>query len=164
MWKRAAVVLLGAVLICASQALAIEQPRIVPRSQRISRPIEQVFRTLKVYFSDAALSQFKLVRANNLTWTLVAKRSDIDDETWTNWAFCKAPPIAMIYSLKQGDVTVTVHLERAGNDATFTTVTADFTGTYTLGANEQDIDCISKGALEQQIMTVASGGVGKPGS
>jgi hypothetical protein len=164
MLKRAVVFLLGAVLICAGQALAIEQPRIVPRSQRINRPIEQVFGTLKEYFSDAAMSQFKLVRSNNLTWTLVAKRSDIDDETWTNWAFCKAPPVAMIYSLKQGDVTVTVHLERSGNNATFTTVTADFQGTYALGANEQDIDCISKGALEQQIMTVASAGAAKPGN
>jgi hypothetical protein len=163
MLKRATVVLL-AVLICAAQALAIEQPRIVPRSQRINRPINQVFGTLKEYFSDAALSGFKLVRSNNLTFTLVATRSDIDDETWTNWAFCKAPPIAMIYSLKQGDVTVTVHLERSGNNATFTTVTADFAGTYALGANEQDIDCISKGAVEQQIMTVASGGVAKPGN
>jgi hypothetical protein len=162
MLKRATVVVLGAVLICASRALAIEQPRIIPRAQRINRPIDQVFGTLKEYFSDIALSQFKLQRANNLTWTLVAKRSDIDDETWTNWAYCKAPPIAMIYSLKQGDVIVTVHLERSGNDATFATVTADFTGTYALGANEQDIDCISKGVLEQQIMSIASGGAAKP--
>jgi hypothetical protein len=164
MWKRATVVLLGAVLICAGYALAIEQPRIVPRRQRINRSISQVFGTLKEYFSDVSLSQFKLVRANNLTWTLVASRSDIDDETWTNWAFCKAPPIAMIYSLKQGNVTVTVNLERSGNDATFTTVTADFTGTYALGANEQDIDCVSKGELEKQIMTVAAGGTAKPGN
>jgi hypothetical protein len=164
MLKRASVILLGAVLICAGQARAVEQPRIVPRSQRINRPLEQVFGTLKEYFSDPVLSGFKLVRTNNVTWTLLAKRSDIDDETWTNWAFCKAPPIAMIYSLRQGDVTVTVHLERSGNNATFATVTADFQGTYALGANEQDIDCISKGVLEQQIMTVAAGGAAKSGN
>jgi hypothetical protein len=161
MLKRASVILLAAVMSGAGPALAIEQPRIVPRSQRINRPIEKVFGTLKEYFSDAALSGFKLERANNVTFILVATRSDIDDENWTNWAFCKAPPIAMIYSLKQGGVTVTVKLERSGNDATFATVTADFKGTYALGANEQQIDCISKGALEEQILTVAKGGATK---
>lgn len=162
MLKRTSAILLGAMLICAGTALAIEQPRIVPRSQRINRPIEKVFGTLKEYFSDPVLSGFKLVRTNNLTWTLLATRSDIDTETWTNWAFCKAPPLAMIYSLKQGGVTVTVHLERSGNDATFATVTADFKGTYALGANQQEIDCISKGTLENQILTVAGGGTTKP--
>lgn len=164
MLKRATVVLFAALLICASHAFAIEQPRIVPRSQRIERPISQVFGTLKEYFSDAVLSGFTLVRTNNLTWTLVAKRKVLDTETWTNWAFCKAPPLAMIYSLKEGSVTVTVNLQRSGNNATFATVTADFKGTYSLGANQQEIDCVSKGELENQILTVAAGGTTKPGN
>jgi hypothetical protein len=164
MLKRSSALLSAAILLWATSALAVEQPRIVARSERINRPIEQVFGTLKEYFADSSLSMFKLVRVNNLTWTLVATRSDIDDETWTNWAFCKAPPIAMIYKLQQGDVTVTVKLERSGNDATFATVTADFKATYALGANEQDIDCISKGAVEQEILTVAKGGAAKTGS
>lgn len=162
MLKRATVVTLAALLICASYAFAVEQPRIVPRSQRIGRPIGQVFGTLKEYFSDPVLSGFTLVRTNNLTWTLVARRTVLDTETWTNWAFCKAPPLAMIYSLKEGGVTVTVNLQRSGNAATFATVTADFKGTYALGANQQEIDCVSKGELENQILTVAAGGATKP--
>jgi hypothetical protein len=154
--KRYAFALAIAGLILASGALAdVEQPRIVPRSARIDKPAEQVFSTLKRYFSDPTLSMFRLVNADPGKLTLIATRDSIDDENWTNWAACQAQPLEMLYKLEDGTVKVTVQLERSGNTATFASVTADFQGKYGLGSSETTIDCISRGGLEQSILTVA---------
>jgi hypothetical protein len=155
MLKRALVVVPAALLLFATSVAAIEQPRLVPRSAHIDRPIKQVFDTLKRYFSDPGLSMFHVVSAESVSGTIVAKRDGIDNENWANWAFCKTGPAEMIYQFNDGAVTVTVKLEPSGKKATFATVTADFQGTYTLGSAENQVACISQGGLEQTILAVA---------
>jgi len=141
----------------SSAAFAIETPRVISRSDKVDEPIDQVFGTLKQYFNDSSLSGFRLTSEDKKTWTLVATRSDIDGANWQKWAFCKTSPEQMIYKFEGGTVSVTIELQKAGNDATFTIVSADFHGDYGLGSRETTIDCVSKGALETDLITVAGG-------
>ena len=141
----------------SSSALAIDTPRITSRSDKVDKPIDQVFGTLKQYFTDSSLSGFRLTNADQKTWTLIATRTDIDGANWNNWAFCKTSPEQMIYRFEGGTVSVTVELQKAGKGATFTTVSADFHGDYGLGSQETTIACVSKGALETDLIAVAGG-------
>ncbi len=142
-------------------AFAIETPRIVPRMQEVRKPIDEVFEALRKYFTDSSLSHFQLVSADKKTHTLVAKQSAIDDESWRSWAFCQTGPVQMIYKLEDGTVTVKVKLEKSTRHSTFVTVTADFQGTYGLGANQNKVDCTSKFVLEDSILAVAGALPGK---
>lgn len=144
-------------VVAASYALAIETPRIIPRSDKVEHPIDQVFGTYKQYFNDSSLSGFRLTNADQKSWTLTAVRSDIDGANWNKWAFCKAPPEQMIYQFQDGTVTVTVQLQKDGKDAAFVVVSADFQGNYGLGSQHATIDCVSKGNLEQELIAVAGG-------
>lgn len=63
----------------------------------------------------------------------------------------------MIYQIEGGTVTVTVQLQKAGNQSAFVTVSADFQGNHGMGSQEATIDCISKGSLEQDLIAVAGG-------
>ncbi|HXW84623.1 MAG TPA: hypothetical protein VEJ86_09485 [Candidatus Binataceae bacterium] len=144
-------------LLVASSASALEPPRLIPRSQRIDRPIEQVFTTLKTYFSDPALSMFNLKSAERVSGTIVATRHGIDGGTWSRWAACTTSPEQMLDQLEDGAVTVTIKLEPSGNRATFISATADFRGTYGLGSSSTIIECVSKGGLEQSLIAVATG-------
>jgi len=141
----------------SSAALAIDTPRVISRSDKVDKPIDQVFGTLKQYLKDSSLSGFSLTSEDKKTWTLVAIRSDIDGANWEKWAFCKTSPEQMIYRFEGGKVSVIVELQKAGNDATFTTVSADFHGDYGLGSQETTIDCVSKGVLETDLIAVAGG-------
>ncbi len=143
--------------LLVSIALAIETPRIIPRSERVERPIDQVFGTLKQYFNDSSLSGFAPKSADQKTWTLVATRSGIDSATMNNWAFCKASGQQMLYRFQDGTVTVTVQLQKASTNATFVTVSADFQASYSLGSQEAKIDCTSSGNMEQDLIAIAGG-------
>ena len=135
-------------------AAAVEMPRLIPRSQQIARPMDEVYASLKKYFADPALSRFKLVSANPATHTLVATMSGIDNESWSKWAFCKTGPVEMIYKFEDGTVTITVGVETTTTKSSFATVTADFEGSYQLGSNENKVACVSKGELEDNIHAV----------
>ncbi len=153
--------LIASVMLSAGvTTLAIEPPRLIPRSEKIARPADQVYASLKKYFSDPALSRYQLVSADPKTRTLVAKMSGIDNASWNNWTFCKTGPAEMIYSYEDGRATVTVKVEETTKKTSFATVTADFEGTYTLGSNENKIACVSKGGLEENLLAVA----GAPGA
>ena len=143
--------------ILVSPVLALETPRIIPRSERVEHPIDQVFGTLKHYFNDSSLSGFRLTSADDKSWTLIATRSGIDGENWKRWAFCKTSAQQMIYQFEDGTVTVTVQLQKAGNESAFVSVSADFQGNYGLRGQETTIDCVSNGSLEQDLITVAGG-------
>jgi len=150
-------ILTATIVFAPLWATAIETPRIIPRSARIERPIEQAYGTLKQYFADSSLSGFRLTSTNEKAWTLVATRSGIDGANWNHWAFCKASPEQMIYQFKQGTAAVTVELQKSGTQATFATVSVDFQGTYGLGSDEATIACTSKGNAEQDVIAVAGG-------
>ena len=142
-------------LLFLTPAFAIEAPRIVPRMSEIQKPVDQVYATLEKYFTDPSLSKFRLVSENKKTRTLVAKVSGIDDESWRRWAFCETGPVQMIYKLEDGSVTVTVKLEKSSRHSTFATVSADFQGTYGLGANANKVACTSKFVLEDDLLALA---------
>lgn len=156
MRNRSIVISLLMVMI-AFPALALETPRIISRSERVEHPVDQVFGTLKHYFDDSSLSGFRLTSADDKSWTLIATRSGIDGENWNTWAFCKTSAQQMIYQFEDGTVTVTVQLQKAGNQSAFLTVSADFQGNYGLGSQQATIDCVSKGSLEQDLIAVAGG-------
>jgi len=158
---RAASIVTPMVLAILTPVFAIETPRIVPRMNEIQKPVDQVYATLKKYFTDSSLSNFKLVSEDKKTGTLVAKLSGIDDESWRKWAFCETGPVQMIYKLDDGTVTVKVKLEKSTRHSTFATVSADFQGTYGLGANENKVACTSKFVLEDDILAAAGAATGK---
>ena len=149
-----------ALLLMLSTSFAIDQPRIVPHSGRVDRPIEQVYSSLKAYFSDPTLSFFTLQSAQQAKGsdTLAAHRSGIDHATWNQWTACQGEAQQMIYQFSDGSVTVNVKLEPSGNQATFVTVTSDFQGTYELAGQSTTIACMSKGGLEDSILSIAGGG------
>ncbi|MGZ3919569.1 MAG: hypothetical protein ACXVC7_04725, partial [Bacteroidia bacterium] len=142
-------------LFILAPAFAIDTPRIVPRVQEIQKPAGEVFFTLKKYFTDASLSHFELLSADERTHTLVAKQTALDDLTWRNWAFCETGPVQMIYKLQDGTVTVTVKLEKSPPHSTLDTVSADFQGRYALGGNQTTVACTSKFVLEDSILAAA---------
>jgi hypothetical protein len=134
---------------------AIESPRIVPRITQVPQPADEIFTRLKKYFSDPTVSHFQLVSADPRTRTIVAKQSGIDGASWNNWAFCKAGPVQMIYKYQDGTATVTVKLEKTNRHLTLVSASADFEGLYALGANQNQVACNSKFALEENILAVA---------
>ena len=152
---RAASIVISLLLFTLAPAFAIDTPRIVPRIQEIQRPVGEVFHTLKKYFTDASLSHFQLVSADERTHTLVARQTALDDLTWRNWAFCETGPVEMIYKLQDGTVTVTVKLSKTTPHSTLADVSADFQGRYALAGNQNTVACKSKFALEDQILAAA---------
>jgi hypothetical protein len=158
---RAASIATPIVLAILSPAFAIEAPRIVPRMNEIQKPADEVYATLKKYFTDPSLSNFKLVSEDKKKGTLVAKLSGIGDESWRKWAFCETGPVQMIYKLEDGSVTVTVKLEKSTRRSTLASVSADFQGTYGLGANENKLACTSKFVLEDNILAAGGAAPGK---
>jgi hypothetical protein len=146
----------------AWRADALEPPRVIPESGRVAKPVEQVFGTLKGYFSDVGLSKFNLVSADAATETIVARQTGIDNARWKQWAACKTDALHMVYQFSDGTATVTVKLTHGAQDTTFVTVSADLQGTYALANNVLNVACVSTGTLERQILTVA--GVPQPTS
>ena len=152
---RAASIVVLLLLFTLAPAFAIDTPRIVPRVQEIQRPVGEVFHTIKKYFTDASLSHFQLVSADERHYTLVAKQTALDDLTWRTWAFCETGPVQMIYKLEDGTVMVNVKLSKTTPHSTLATVSADFQGRYALGGNQNTVDCKSKFALEDQVLAAA---------
>src|SRR5260370_4262807 len=152
--------IIASIILCTSfsvltPAFDIETPRIVPRMDEIHKPVNEVFASLKKYFTDSSLSTFQLVSADERTHTLVARQTVTDDLTWRNWAFCEAGPVQMIYKLQDGTAMVTVKLEKTDKRSTLASVSADFQGRYALGGNQSKPDCTSKFVLEDRILAAA---------
>jgi hypothetical protein len=145
---------LSLLLVVVTAAFAIDQPRIIPRSQEIQRPVDDVYAAMKKFFTDPT-SRFKLVSEDPRTHTLVAKETGIIDEDWTRWAYCETGPMQMISKLRDGTVLVTLKLEKSTPHSTFASAAADFEGIYGLGANESKVTCTSKFVLEDNILAAA---------
>ncbi len=145
--------ILGAILLWPIVVAA--QPAIIPRIGRAPHPAPETFITLKNYFADRTVSGFTLVSADPKTGALIAKRTGIDGDTWRQWAYCKMDPSHLIDSLSEAAATVNVKVEAAGKRNSYVTVDADLEGTYALGSNQTTRQCISKGALEGNILAAA---------
>ncbi len=145
--------ILGATLLWPVASAA--QPAIIPRIGRAHHPAPETFITLKNYFADRAVSGFTLVSADPKTGTLIAKRTGIDSDTWRQWAYCKMDPSHLIDTLSEATATVNVKVEASGNRNSYVTVNADLEGTYALGSSQTTQQCISKGAMEGNILAAA---------
>ncbi len=131
-------------------AAAPAQPKSIPQIAKVPKTFSETFRTLKNYFSPG--TPFTLVTADEATGTIVAKRSNIDQNTWSQWAYCKLSPLHMLDSLEDGSVMVNVKVERAGNDSSYVTVSTNFEGTYGLASQVNTTQCTSRGVLEKNIL------------
>jgi len=152
-----ALLLFVSMLYPISKASALEPPRIIPHSAPINKPVPDVFKTLKLYFSDRLESKFELVSADEMTDTIVAKQTGIDSARWSQWAACQTDPMHLIYQLNDAIVTLTIKLEQSTHHTTFMTVSADFQGIYGLAQDSTTIECKSTGTLEDNILAFAGG-------
>ena len=145
------IVVLALDLLLLSFSRAWAQPAAVPRMAQVPRDSAQTFAALKQYFSSPASNLFHLVSADPGTGTIVAKRDNIDSQTWGEWAYCKLSPMHLLDTLQDGAATVNVKVEPSGNSS-FVTVNADFEGTYGLADSSDTTQCISNGVLEKDIL------------
>jgi hypothetical protein len=164
--KRAAPLsIVAALALAASVVSAYEPPRIIPHSAPIKKPVADVFKTLKSYFSDTVDSKFVLVNADEKAGSLVARQSGIDSARWRQWAACQTDAMHLIYQLTDAMVTLRIQLDKSPHNTTFMTVSADFQGDYGLGQDHTTIECKSTGALEDNILAFAGAQMpGAPGA
>lgn len=138
-----------------NKAFALDLPRVIPHSAQIDKPVPEVFKTLRSYFSDRVESKFELVSADEKSETIVAKQTGIDSARWAQWAACQTDPMHLIYKLNDAIVTLTIKLDKSPHNKTFMTVSADFQGIYGLGQDSTTIECTSTGTLEDNILALA---------
>jgi hypothetical protein len=144
-------VALGVLILWGASANA--QPSSIPQIGQAPRDAAETFRRVRHYFSDPSLSGlFKLVSADEATHTIVAKRSAIDTRTWSEWAYCKLGPEHLLDTLQDSSATVKVKVEPSDRQSSYVTVRGYFEATYGLGASSSTTQCVSKGALEKNVL------------
>lgn len=111
-----------------------------------------LFDQLKTDFSGGKFGPYVIVSTDVPTRTVVARRSSIDSANWARWAYCRMGPLDLLDILRDGSVTLTVSLEPATKWRTWAVVKADFSGTYAIGAEVKQTQCISTGVLEEDIL------------
>ncbi len=126
----------------------------VSHSVEIHRPFDQVYAAVANYFSPDSMHDFKIVSQtrSKSKAEFVAQRTVQDKLKWSDWAYCAVPAMQMLYVLQQGNITVSVKLEREDADHTFVTVTPQFAGVYQFADKSITQQCVSNGALEKDIL------------
>ena len=147
---RAASIITPLLLLILAPAYAIETPRIVPRIQEIQKPVGEVFATLKKYFTDASLSHFELVSADERTHTLVAKQTATDDLTWRTLGILRDRSGSDDLQVAGRHCDGDRQARKSPPHSTLATVSADFQGRYALGGNQNTVACKSKFVLEDR--------------
>ena len=142
-------------LMTSATPAAWAQP--LSRTVEIHHPLGDVYAALSNYFSPDSMHDFQVVshRRTKSKAEFVAKRTVQDQMKWSEWAYCKLPSLQMLATLQQGNITVTVELERESADRTYATVTPAFEGVYALADNTTTRQCTSKGILEKDILRAA---------
>lgn len=115
-------------------------------------PARSLFRTLRSRFAGGWLGPYQVVSSDRRSGTLVIRRNAIDADNWSKWAYCEVGPLDMLDSLRDGAVTVTIKLKPARR-ITYTSTAANFEGTYGLTAASKNVACMSRGVLEDNILT-----------
>jgi len=153
-------VLAGFIAAWGQSALA-QQPAIIPRHGVAPYDVATTYARIKNYFAQPSNNLYRVVSDNPASRTLVFKRSVTDSETWSSWATCNVSTAHLLDTLEESVATVTVKVAPSGGSkASFVSVSADFAATYALGSSTTDVACVSKGALENQILAAA--GVPQP--
>jgi hypothetical protein len=142
------------VSMLAGFAVSSAWAKLLSRSVDIHRPIDQVYAAVSNYFSPDSMHDFQIVSQNKSKSKaeLVARRTVQDKMKWSDWAYCSVPAMQMLDVLQQGNVRVTVKMERESADHTFVTVTPDFEGIYQFAGNSRTQQCVSNGVLEKDIL------------
>jgi hypothetical protein len=140
--------------LLASLAASSAWSRPLSRSADIHRPFDQVYASVSKYFSPDSRHDFQIVSQNRSKSKaeFVAKRIVQDKMKWSDWAYCEVPTLQLFDTLQQGNITVTVELERESAGHTYVTVTPDFEGVYQFAGNSRTQQCASKGGLENDIL------------
>lgn len=141
-----------ALFVCTPCADA--QPTVIPRVASAPYSATHTFDVLRRYLSEP-VNGFKIVSEDAAAHKIVAKRADIDTETWNQWAYCKVSPTHLLDTIQGNSATVTVSIEPSGKSSSAVKVSADLTASYALGSNETTAQCVSNGALENQIFAAA---------
>jgi len=152
-------VLTGFIASWGQSALA-QQPSIIPRHGVAPYDVATTYARIKNYFAQPSNLPLQVVSDNPTSRTLVFKRSGIDTETWSNWEICNVETAHLLDTLEESVATVTVKVTPSASHASFVSVSAEFGATYALGSSTTDVACVSKGALENQILAAA--GVPQP--
>jgi hypothetical protein len=145
------------VMLLIGLVVQLAWSRPLSRSVEIHRPLDQVYAAMANYFSPDSMHDFQIVsRSRNKSKAeFVAKRTVQDKTKWSEWAYCAVPAMQMLDTLRQGNVTVRVVLERESADHTYVTVTPDFEGIYELAGSSRTQQCASNGVLEKDILRAA---------
>jgi hypothetical protein len=61
----------------------------------------------------------------------------------------------MIYNLESNSAEIEAKVQPSGKDASYVSVRSDLRGTYSLGSASTTIGCVSRGIVENEILTVA---------
>ena len=146
--KYASFILITFVFCCSTAAA---QPALIPRLATSPHDPARTYAIVKDYLSDP-LKPFTIVQADSARHLVVAKRSGIDTQSWSEWAYCKLGPQQMLDTLEDGTVTLTVKISPGGGNFSNVSVTADFKGNYGLAGPETTAQCVSNGVLENRIL------------
>ena len=119
--KYASFILIAFVFCCSTAAA---QPSLIPHLGTAPQDPARTYAIAKDYLSDP-LKPFTIVQADSARH-VVAKRSGIDTQSWSEWAYCKLGPQQMLDTLEDGTVTLTVKISPGGGNFSNVNVTADF--------------------------------------
>lgn len=147
-------ILAGVLAACCQFAIA-QPASIIPRNGVAPYDVDTTYTRIKNYLAQPSNRLFQMVSDNPTSRTLVFKRSAIDSETWLSWAICNVETAHLLDTLEESVATVTVKVRPAASHTSFVSVSAEFRATYALGSSTTDVACVSKGALENQILAAA---------
>ncbi|GEM_PF-3810548 len=128
-------------------------PRLIPKSAAVSRSQRAVFASLRNYLT--APGSCTLQSENEKTGTLVARCQAPDTQTWNRWAYCKVGAMNLLDTLQSSSAIATIKVSRSSRNASFVTVTADLNAVYAFSSQTNNVACVSRGVLENQLLTAA---------
>jgi len=133
---------------------AIAQPgasTVVPLKARIANSSAAVFGSIRNYLS----ARFTLTVADPTTGSIVAKRTGMNPDTWTTWAYCKVPAQDMLGDMLASSVVLTITVAPGPGGSSRVSVGADFQATYSVNGNATPVACVSNNVLENEILDSA---------
>jgi hypothetical protein len=150
-----AIGILAGLLAAWWQFAIAQQASIIPRSGVAPDEVDTTYTRIKNYLAQPSNRLFQIVSDNPTSRTLVFKRSAIDSETWSSWAICNVETAHLLDTLEESAATVTLNVTPSASHTSLVKVSAEFDATYALGSLTTDVACVSKGALENQILAAA---------
>jgi len=126
-------------------------PNVVPLTARIANSPSAVFGSIKNYLSP----RFTLSIADSMSGRIVAKRTGINPDAWTTWAYCKVPAQDMLGDMLASSVVLTITVRPGPGNSSAVSVGADFQATYSINGNATPVACVSNNVLENEILDSA---------